>query len=185
MRVRGRDASRVAPVTRRLASTRAEDLTRAERDIRAKLGDEPFDFQAMAAISNIYRAATSVRNHMEQKVLADENLSWAAFTVLWVLWIWGEQETRQLAAEAGITKGTLTGVVNTLEGRSLVKRSRHPSDGRLVLVKLTARGRKLIENLFPRFNAEEVFAASALSAREQHQLARSLRKITRTMDEAT
>lgn len=171
-------------MTKRLASTRADELTRAERDIRAKLGSEPFDFRAMAAISNIYRAATSVRNHMESKVLGDENLSWAAFTVLWVLWIWGEQETRALAAEAGITKGTLTGVVNTLEGRSLVKRSRHPSDGRLVLVRLTARGRRLIEGLFPRFNAEEVFAASALSAREQEQLARLLRKITRTMDEA-
>ncbi|MEZ5233254.1 MAG: MarR family winged helix-turn-helix transcriptional regulator [Acidimicrobiia bacterium] len=172
-------------MTKRLASTRADELSRAERDIRAKLGDQPFDFRAMAAISNIYRAATSVRNHMEQSVLAERNLSWAAFTVLWVLWIWDEQETRALAAEAGITKGTLTGVVNTLEGRSLVKRRRHPSDGRLVLVKLTARGRRLIETLFPRFNAEEVIAASALSTKEQEQLARLLRKITLTMDEAS
>ncbi len=172
-------------MSRRLASTSADDLTRAERDIREKIGDRPFDFRAMAAISNIYRAATSVRNHMEQQVLAEENLSWAAFTVLWVLWIWGQQETRQLAAEAGITKGTLTGVVKTLEGRSLVKRSGHPTDGRLVLVRLTPKGRRRIEALFPRFNAEEVFASAALSEREQDQLARLLRKITRTMDDAT
>ena len=72
-------------MTKRLASTRADELSRAEQDIRAKLGDQPFDFRAMAAISNIYRAATSVRNHMEQSVLAERNLSWAAFTVLWVL----------------------------------------------------------------------------------------------------
>jgi DNA-binding MarR family transcriptional regulator len=172
----------VAAVTRRLASMRNDELARAEQDIRAKLGDEAFDFRAMAAISNIYRAATAVRNHLEQKVLADGELSWVAFTVLWVLWIWGEQETRQLAAEAGVTKGTLTGVVNTLERRSLVRRGPHATDGRLVLVKLTPRGRRLIASLFPRVNAEEVAAASALTEKEQEQLARLLRKVTGTLD---
>ena len=71
----------------------------------------------MAAVSNIYRAANVIRNHMERQVLADEDLSWAAFTVLFVLWIWGDQQTRHLAAEAGVTKGTLTGVLKTLEKR--------------------------------------------------------------------
>src|SRR5262249_48940832 len=100
---------------RRLAASNASDLMQAERDIRARIGDRQLDFAAMAAVSNIYRAANVIRNHMERKVLADEDLSWAAFTVLFVLWIWGEQQTRDLAAEAGVTKGTLTGVLKTLE----------------------------------------------------------------------
>ncbi len=161
------------------------DPVRAERDIRARLGDQPFDFGAMFAISNIYRAATTVRNHMEQKVLSDHDLSWAAFTVLWVLWIWGEQETRKVASEAGITKGTLSGVLNTLESRGLVLRTRHPENGRLMLVRLSPRGTAVIEELFPRFNVEESFAASALTARERAQLPRLLRKIIRVVDERT
>lgn len=169
------------PVTRRLTSSENDDLVKAERDIRARIGGLPLDFPSMAAISNIYRAASTVRNHMEQKVLSEHDLSWAAFTVLWVLWIWGEQETRHVAEEAGITKGTLTGVLNTLENRSLVIRSRHPDDGRLVLVRLAPRGVTVIEELFPRFNAEETFAASALTAKEKQQLAHLLRKITRTV----
>jgi DNA-binding MarR family transcriptional regulator len=164
---------------------RNEELARAEHDIRAKLGDEPFDFRAMAAISNVYRTAIALRNHLEQKVLADGELSWVAYTVLWVLWIWGEQETRQLAAEAGVTKGTLTGVINTLERRSLVRRGPHATDGRLVLVKLTPRGRRLIGSLFPRVNAEELSAMSALTEKEQDQLARLLRKVTGTLNGAT
>jgi DNA-binding MarR family transcriptional regulator len=122
---------------------------------------------------------------MEQKVLADAHLSWVAFTALWVLWIWDEQETRQLADEAGITKGTLTGVLNTLEGRRLVERRRHPTDGRRMLVRLSTEGTRVIEGLFPRFNREEVFAASALTASEQHELARLLRKVQRTVAEST
>ena len=153
----------------------------AERDIRASIGDRPFDFPAMSAVSNIYRAATTVRNHMEQKVLSDHDLSWAAFTVLWVLWIWGEQETRLVAEEAGITKATLTGVLNTLEERKLLLRSRHPEDGRRMLVRLSPRGTKVIEALFPAFNREETFATSALSTRQQEQLAHLLRTVMRTV----
>jgi DNA-binding MarR family transcriptional regulator len=169
-------------MSRRLSDAPPDDLVRAERDIRNRLGDQPFDFGAMFAISNIYRAATVVRNHMERTVLADKGLSWAAFTVLWVLWIWGEQETRHVAAEAGITKGTLTGVLNTLEGRGLVLRTRHPENGRLMLVRLSPRGAAVIEALFPRFNAQETFAAAALSADEREQLPHLLRKIIRQVD---
>ena len=47
----------------------------AERDIRGRIGDQHLDFAAMAAVSNIYRAANVIRNHMERKILADEDLS--------------------------------------------------------------------------------------------------------------
>ena len=102
---------------------------------------------AMAAVSNIYRAANTIRNHMERDVLAEEDLSWAAFTVLFVLWIWGDQQTRHLAAEAGVTKGTLTGVLKTLEKRGLARRRGHDSDGRLVLVTGSPGGRTIINTV--------------------------------------
>jgi MarR family transcriptional regulator, organic hydroperoxide resistance regulator len=114
-------------------------------------------------------------------VLADDDLSWGAFTVLWVLWIWGEQETRHVAEQAGVTKATLTGVLNTLQDRKLVLRTRHPEDGRRMLVRLSPRGLQVIETLFPRFNHEETFAASALTAPEKDELARLLRKVIRTV----
>jgi MarR family transcriptional regulator, organic hydroperoxide resistance regulator len=164
---------------RRLAAESAGDLVRAERDIRARIGEQHLDFAAMAAVSNIYRAANVVRNHMERKVLADEDLSWAAFTVLFVLWIWGDQQTRHLAEEAGVTKGTLTGVLKTLEKRGLARRRTHEQDGRLVLVSLEPKGQAVIERLFPAFNMSEAHVSAALSEREKAQLAALLRKIIR------
>jgi MarR family transcriptional regulator, organic hydroperoxide resistance regulator len=168
---------------RRLATDSASDLVRAERDIRNRIGDQPLDFAAMAAVSNIYRAANVIRNHMERKVLADEDLSWAAFTVLFVLWIWGEQQTRHLAAEAGVTKGTLTGVLKTLEKRGLAKRRGHAGDGRLVLVGLEPKGLAVIERLFPAFNAGEAMVSASLTEEEKDQLASLLRKIIRSAEE--
>jgi DNA-binding MarR family transcriptional regulator len=169
---------------RRLAASSASDLIQAERDIRGRIGGQQLDFAAMAAVSNIYRAANVIRNHMERTVLSGEDLSWAAFTVLFVLWIWGEQQTRDLATEAGVTKGTLTGVLKTLEKRGLARRRAHDSDGRLVMVSLEPKGLGVIERLFPAFNMGESFVSASLSEREKDQLASLLRTIIRSVEDA-
>jgi DNA-binding MarR family transcriptional regulator len=161
----------------------AQDLVQAERDVRARVGGQELDFAAMAAVSNIYRAANAIRNQLEQRVLAAEDLSWAAFTVLFVLWIWGDQQTRHLAAEAGVTKGTLTGVLKTLEKRGLARRRGHEEDGRLVLVSLEPRGQDVIERLFPAFNRGEALVSATLTPKEKDQLAALLRKIIRTVED--
>jgi len=172
---------------RRLTIGNDRDLVQAEQDIRGRIGriaddDLELDFTAMAAVSNIYRAANAIRNQMERDVLAEADLSWAAFTVLFVLWIWGDQQTRHLAAEAGVTKGTLTGVLKTLEKRGLARRQAHDEDGRLVVVSLEPDGLTMIERLFPAFNAGEAKASSSLTEDEKEQLAYLLRKIIRSVE---
>lgn len=152
-------------------------MSDAERDIRNRLRGHELDFTAMSAVSNIYRSGSAVRNHMERAVLSDYDLSWVAFTVLWVLWIWGDQETGHVAAEAGITKGTLTGVIKTLQGRKLLRRTPHLDDRRRVSISLTKAGERLIEEVFPQFNQHETLAVSALSHAEQRELARLLRLV--------
>jgi MarR family transcriptional regulator, organic hydroperoxide resistance regulator len=137
----------------------------------------PIDLRAMAAVSNLYRVAMRARNHFEQGVLRGSNLTWTGFVTLWVLWVWGEMQTRWLAEEVGVNRSTLSGVLNTLERRGLIRRRGHETEGRLVLAELTADGVVLIEDLFPRFNAEERFIVSRLSPQEQDDLAGQLRTI--------
>ena len=155
----------------------------AERDIRARLGDRQFDFDALLAVSNIYRAANAVRNRMEREVLGPEGLSWGGFTILFVLWVWGERETGQLADDCGLAKGTLSGMLGTLEKTGLVSRTRHPEDGRRVIVALQGGGREVIERVFPRFNEHETKLTSGLGPRERGELARLLRIVTATADD--
>jgi MarR family transcriptional regulator, organic hydroperoxide resistance regulator len=164
-------------VSRRISSPEANVVSQAEQDIRARLLGHELDFTAMSAVSNIYRTGSVVRNHMERTLLADYELSWVAFTVLWVLWIWGDQETGHVAAEAGITKGTLTGVMKTLQARKLIRRIPHRDDRRRVSIGLTKAGLRLIETVFPQFNERETLAVSALSKGEQMELARLLRLV--------
>jgi DNA-binding MarR family transcriptional regulator len=148
-----------------------------EEDILAAIGDRPFDFASMEAMANIYRAAAAIRRRAEQGVLREASLSWGGFTTMWVLWIWGEMETGRLAVECDLSKGTLTGILNTLEGRGLVVRERMDTDRRRMLVSLTADGDRMIESLSPSFNRFETETTSSLDDDEKRELASLLRRI--------
>ena len=171
---------------RDLSSSDAADLLRAERDVQERLAglgiDIDLDFASMAVVANVFRVAGAARGHLERTVLADADLSFTAFTVMWVLWVWGELEPRDLAADAGVTKGTLTGVLGTLERRDLVVRRRDPHDGRLVRVSATEGGEALMTSLFARFNAGERRVVAGLDDDESAQLAHLLRKVLRSME---
>lgn len=160
-----------------MTDTQGRDLVQEEMDVRERLAGRDLDFEAMAVVSNVYRAATAIRNRMERTVLASAGLSWTAFTTLFVLWIWGDQETRHLATRTGVTKGTLTGVVRTLETRGLCVRETRQDDRRLVEVRMTPAGRALMEELFPRFNDAEVQVTSALDDDGKAALSDGLRTL--------
>ncbi len=159
-----------------------DGLLPAERKVLEQLGHLPLDFRAMWAVSNLFRASAAIRRHMEARVLADDRLSWTSFVALWVLWVWGEMESRDLASAVGISRPTSTGVVTTLERRGFVRRRKSAEDGRMVRVSLTEAGRSKIEELFPRFNAEEVAVTAHLSPEQQEGMAVMLRSMLRTAE---
>ena len=158
------------------------ELLPAERKVLERLGHLDLDFRAMWAVSNLFRASTAVRRHMESQVLAPDRLSWTGFTGLWVLWVWGEMEAKEFARAVGISRSTSTGVLSTLERRGWARRRRDPGDGRVVIASLTATGRRKIEGLFPRFNQQEVELARPLTSDQQEELAGMLRQLLRTVD---
>lgn len=157
-------------------------LAETEHAVAKRLRGMSVEMSSMAVVSNIYRAAGSVRNYFERTVLQPHELTWTAWVVLWVVWIWGEIETRHVAAEAGISKGTLTGVAGTLERRGLLARHGHPGDGRRVLLAMTAAGSELMETLFPEFNRAEQFVTASLTKKDKLSLAQSLRAIVQQLE---
>ena len=157
-------------------------MRQAERDVTHAFEGKAFDFGALLAVSNVFRAATAVRNHMEREVLSSHQLSWSAFVVLFVLRVWGKQESHQLAREAGITGGTLTGVLTTLERRGFAKRGSHATDGRRVIVSPTAKGRRTVDEIMPMFNRHEAMVTADLSSADRLELVRLLRTVLRTLD---
>jgi len=157
-------------------------LSETESAVIATLGDLNVDFEAMAVASNLFRAANAVRNHLERTVLSRADLTWTAFVVLWVTWVWEPIETREIAAEGGFSKATLSGVLTTLESRGLLTRTRGEKDRRLVIVQLTPPGRRLMKRLFPQFNAEEREVTRLLSSSQKRLAAQFLRDLIQAVE---
>ncbi|QOV41285.1 MarR family transcriptional regulator [Streptomyces ferrugineus] len=136
-----------------------------------------------AVVAALCRAGSVVRQHLENSVLRGADLTWTAFVVLRVVWVRGESETRHVAREAGISKGTLTGVSRTLERRGFIRRSDHPCDGRLVLLDLTADGEALMLRLSPKMDEEVAYVTARLSDEECRSVTEVLWRVVHHVEE--
>jgi MarR family 2-MHQ and catechol resistance regulon transcriptional repressor len=78
---------------------------------------------------------------------------------------------RELSEKTLVTKGTLTGVLDRLQARGLVRRSPSRTDRRSIHVQLTARGDELFRRVFPRAVATlRPYFERALDARQAETL---------------
>jgi DNA-binding MarR family transcriptional regulator len=62
-----------------------------------------------------------------------------------------------------ITTGSMTSLLDTLEGRGLVRRQPHPSDRRRLLVELTYEGQALVDTFLPELVAVQTELVAGLS----------------------
>ena len=84
---------------------------------------------------------------------------------------------KELAAATLVTKGTLTGIVDRLEKRDLVRRSVPPGNRRSFNITLTASGNELFENVFPLHLAYLKERFDGLSDAELKTMTKLLRKV--------
>lgn len=76
-----------------------------------------------------------------------------------------------------ITKGTLTGIIDRLEQKSLVKRIQGRDDRRCTRVVLTKKGNQLFRDVFPRHVAHMKQYFDVLSKSEMQSIEKSLQKL--------
>lgn len=84
---------------------------------------------------------------------------------------------KELGEKTLITKGTLTGVVDRLADKGLVRRIASPSDGRSQIIRLTRAGEKLFARVFPAHIAYMQRAFAALSQAEIAEIAAGMRRL--------
>ena len=116
---------------------------------------------------------------MLDETLEERGLTLGDWKVLCTL-RWAESGRRsagELARRAELTSGTMTARLDHLERVGLVRRARDPGDRRSVLVELTAKGRKKLEQAMGVQAEKEKLVAAALTAKEMEQLNALLRKL--------
>lgn len=76
-----------------------------------------------------------------------------------------------------ITKGTLTGVIDRMEEKGLVKRKESSLDRRITLVRLTKQGERLFEKVFPKQISYIKERFDRLSKTELREIKKSLSRL--------
>jgi MarR family transcriptional regulator, 2-MHQ and catechol-resistance regulon repressor len=130
---------------------------------------------ALDAYIKLMRAAESLtaRSH---HVLPD-GLTLSQFGVLEALLHRGPLCPSELAGKLLKSAGNLTLVVDNLEKAGLVSRERDPKDRRYITVALTSKGRRLIEELFPKISASIAAEFEVLTPTEQATLGKLCKKL--------
>ena len=132
--------------------------------------------RALNAYIALQRAADSLSARLLSGLSAAK-LTESQFGVLEALYHLGPMCQRDIARKILTTKANMTLVIDNLEKRALVQRTRSKADRRYFEIALTTAGRKLIEEFLPEHVDAICRQFDILNAEEQELL----RKISRTL----
>ncbi len=131
---------------------------------------------ALDTYVKLMRAANAARNFAAQS-LGNRRVTLTQFAVLEALYHLGPMSLSDIAQKVLTTGGNLTMVVGNLEKQGLARRQGCPQDRRVLIVVLTAKGKSVIREMFPRHAAAISGFLSALSPEEQTRLGELCRKL--------
>ncbi|WP_447904606.1 MarR family winged helix-turn-helix transcriptional regulator [Stenotrophomonas geniculata] len=115
--------------------------------------------------------------------LAPHGLSEGRFTVLFLLHgAGGTLPPHELAERAGVTRATISGLIDGLQREGLLQRRSDAEDGRRLQIVLTTQGKCLAEALFNQHTQWIGCLFSGLDAEEQQQLSQLLHKVWQHTD---
>jgi DNA-binding MarR family transcriptional regulator len=118
---------------------------------------------------------------MQRETVGEVGLTPPQYFVLGQLWARDGRPLGELAEASFCTPATMTGIVDTLEGKDLVCRAPNPDDRRSLLVMLTGEGRAM-EASAP--SPADIFGncCEGLTPEEARHLSALLRKLLATLD---
>ncbi len=154
----------------------ADDFERLATKRMAEVTPD-LDAGALSLVYNMVKLANSVVADIESQVHTAAGWSWAGFRIMFVTYVFGELEPREISRLSNVSRASVSSVLNTLERDGLVVRLRESHDRRLVTVRLTERGESDLLKTFIAHHRREKEWGAALSADERDQLTALLRKM--------
>jgi MarR family transcriptional regulator, 2-MHQ and catechol-resistance regulon repressor len=137
-------------------------------------GDRAATLQLLIALGRALQAIErAVRPH-----LTERGLSLTEFAVLEVLYHKGALRLGAIRDRILVTGASTTYVVKNLEERGLMRRRACAEDSRVVFGELTAKGRALIDDVFPAHVERLQQAMAGLSVPQKREASRLLRALS-------
>jgi DNA-binding MarR family transcriptional regulator len=135
------------------------------------------DKLATEVVVNLLRAHSLLAGELNRR-FRSHDLTGPSFNVLSILAGAGEPlSPHELGERLLVTRGTVTGLLDTLEKQGLVRRVPHPSDRRMLLIELTDSARTLLDEVCHELFPAQAEMMAALSEREKETLVCLLGKV--------
>lgn len=162
-----------------------KDLPRYECLLEASREFPDLDPSATEVFLNLLRTGDEafrvVQAHLDQ-----HEITHGGFSVLMALWGCrsgnkgdSELSPAALAERTGVTRATMTGLVDTLERDGLVRRIPDQNDRRMMIVELTAQGEKRLLAILPDHFRRMAWLMAPLAENERKVLVSLLTKVLR------
>ncbi|WP_431676714.1 MarR family winged helix-turn-helix transcriptional regulator [Kitasatospora sp. KL5] len=142
------------------------------------------DVSPMAVIGRLKRLVMFIEPEL-RRTFAAHGLDTPSFDVLATLRRNGPDNPltpAELMRSAMVTSGAITQRLDRLQTNGLITRSPSPTDGRVVLVSLTAEGLALVDRALPDHLATEQRLLAGLDAAGREELAATLRTLLETLE---
>lgn len=134
--------------------------------------------EIMWLIRRLMQAAELYTKELDKKY----NVSTPQLSCLLALRDYGPLPPSQIAKYIMVNSSTVTGIIDRLEQKGFVDRSRTSPDRRVITISLTEKGKDLTQNAPPPLQKKMVEGLMKLPAREIKQIAQALRKLTSLLD---
>lgn len=148
-----------------------------------KYRGSPDQIRALNAFIKLARAMNSLNTNLARHVADEGGITMSQFGVLEALLHIGPLSQGDLGQKLLLSGSNVTTVIDNLEKRGFVTRTRRPGDRRVVDVELTDSGRKLIARLFPAHARRITNLLSALTSKQQDQLGELCRTLGKSIVE--
>ncbi|MGD9160288.1 MAG: MarR family transcriptional regulator [Desulfobacteraceae bacterium] len=89
----------------------------------------------------------------------------------------------ELADEVHLTRSTMTGNLDALQGKGLITRESHPSDRRMTLIKITDKGIEFCKRAMPKRYSDIFKVMSALTSDERNHMKEVYKKLLNIIKE--
>lgn len=124
----------------------------------------------------MHHAFNSLQDHSFRD-MKTYGLNPTEFAVLELLYNKGPQQIQQIGERVLISSGSITYVVNKLIEEEYVVREQYEMDRRISYVYLEPKGKKLMDEIFPKHAEQMGQITSGLTVREKKKLIETLKKL--------
>ncbi len=156
-------------------------MSETNKTVSSEISGDIYTIRTKEIVYSI-RRLMQAGEHYTKELNKIYNVSAAQINCLLALHENGPLPPSQIAKHVMVNSSTITGIIDRLEKKDLVKRLRISKDRRVITVELTKNGKILAENAPPPIQQKIIDGLNQLSPSEIEQTSLTLKRLTDMLD---